>query len=180
MTTEDGTVVARPSGEQAGGRTPRARDAAAAAPRRPTGSSPRRPVHLAVMAGTAAGLYAVSLAGVTALQASTNEALAAERDPIAAAIAEQRTHHDRLEATMDGAAAAYGEAAAAYTAILATLEAHETDLAALATAVKKAEGTASNLAVPARAALPRIVSTVTARSAPRPATNATTGASGGG
>jgi len=148
--------------------------------RRPAGPVRRRPVHLAVMTGAAAGIYAVSLAGVTALQASTDADLAAARQPVASAIAEQRALHDRLDIAVARAADGYAEAAAAYAAILETLGAHETDLAALREAIGAAEGSAAGLSVPARAALPTIRSTAGVSRAPRPATNATSGASGGG
>ena len=60
----------------------------------------RRPLHVAVMTGAAAGIYAASLAGVTALQASTDAGLAAEQQPVAAAIAEQRALHDGLDTAL--------------------------------------------------------------------------------
>ena len=144
------------------------------------GARTRHPVHLAVMAGTAVGIYAVSLAGVTALQAATNADLAAQRDPVAAAIAQQRAGHDRMDAALTAAADGYAEAAAAYADILETLAGHEGDLAALEQAIARAEGSAAKLAVPARPALPTIRSTVTTRVVTRPAVNASTGASGGG
>ncbi len=132
------------------------------------------------MAGTAAGLYAVSLAGVSALQTATNLDLAAQHDPVAAAIAEQRSQHDRLEATLAAAAGGYAESAATYSSMLETLVSHEADLAALEQAVAAAEGSAARLTVPARPALPAIRSTVATRVVTRPAANASTGASGGG
>lgn len=139
----------------------------------------RRPVHLAVLTGAAAGVYAVTLAGVTGLQASTDSRLAAARDPIAAAIAEQRAEHDRLEAAVERAGAAYGAAAARYATLLETLGDHEGALAALGADVAAAEGSAASLVVPARPALPSVSSAAGTRGAPRPRTNATTGASGG-
>ena len=144
-----------------------------------TERAPRRPVHLAVMTGAAAGVYAVTLAGVTGLQAGTDAVLAAARDPIAAAIAEQQAEHDRLEASVDAASAAYAEAAARYAAVLEALGDHEGALAALAGDVAAAEGSAAKLVVPARPALRAVSSGAGTRAAPRPATNATTGASGG-
>jgi len=147
--------------------------------RRATGSA-RRPLHVAVMTGAAAGIYAASLAGVTALQASADAGLAAERQPVAAAIAEQRALHDSLDTALAQAADGYAEAAAAYAAILETLGAHEADLAALRAAVAAVEGSAAGLGTPARPALPTVRSSVGVAPAPRPATNATSGASGGG
>ncbi len=132
------------------------------------------------MAGAAAGLYAVSLAGVTALQASTDAGLAAARDPIAAAIAEQRASHDRLDAVVEDAAASYADVAGAYAALLETLGDHEGALAVLEREITAAEGSAASLVVPARPALPTIRATAGTRAVPRPRTNASTGASGGG
>lgn len=143
-------------------------------------SAPGRPVHLAVMAGAAAGLYAVSLAGVTALQASTDARLAAARDPIAATIAGQRASHDRLEAVVEEAAAAYSEVAGAYAVLLESLGDHEGALAALEREIAAAEGSADRLVVPARPALPTVRASAGTRAVPRPRTNASTGASGGG
>lgn len=140
----------------------------------------RRPVHLAVMTGAAAGLYAASLAGVTALQSGTDARLAAAREPIAAAVAEQRAQHDRLEAAVDLAAESYAGAARRYDLLLETLAGHEAGLADLGSAVGAAEGSAASLAVPARPALPPVRSSAGTRAVVRPATNATTGASGGG
>ena len=47
----------------------------------------RRPIHVVVAVGLTAGLYAVSLAGVTALQAMSDARLAEDRAPAADAIA---------------------------------------------------------------------------------------------
>jgi hypothetical protein len=171
MTTEKGAPA---SGAGGAGRPPRATQA----PR--SGAAPRRPVHLAVMTGAAAGLYAVSLAGVTALQASTDAHLAGARDPIATAVAGQRTSHDRLEAAVEEAAAAYSEVAGAYATLLETLGDHEGALAALEREIAAAEGSANRLVVPARPALPTVRATVATRAVPRPRANASTGASGGG
>lgn len=145
-----------------------------------TATGPRRPVHLAVLTGAAAGAYAISLAGVTALQASADAGLAAAREPLAAAIAEQRASHDRLERVVEEAAAAYADVAGTYAAILDVLGDHEGGLAALEREVAAAEGSAERLAVPARPALPAVRATAGTRAVPRPRTNASTGASGGG
>lgn len=144
-----------------------------------TERSARRPVHLAVLTGATAGVYAMTLAGVTGLQASTDARLAAARDPIVAAIAEQQVAHDHLEAAVEAADAAYAAAAARYAALLASLGEHEGALAALAAEVTAAEGSAATLVVPPRPALPAVSASAGTRAAPRPATNATTGASGG-
>jgi hypothetical protein len=133
-----------------------------------------------VLTGAAAGAYAISLAGVTALQASTDAGLATARDPLAAAIAEQRDSHDRLEGFIEETAAAYADVAGAYAAVLEALGDHEGALAVLEREIAAAEGSAASLVVPARPALPTIRATAGTRAVPRPRTNASTGASGGG
>ena len=44
-------------------------------------TEPRRPVHLAVLVGMSASAYAISLAGVAALQSDTDARVAADRAP---------------------------------------------------------------------------------------------------
>ena len=58
-----------------------------------------------------AGLYAVSLAGVTALQHDTDARLAAERAPASAAVEALRSAHDALDADLVGLSAGYSGAA---------------------------------------------------------------------
>jgi septal ring factor EnvC (AmiA/AmiB activator) len=132
------------------------------------------------MTGAAAGIYAVSLAGVTAQQSATDARLAAARDPIATEIAEQRSSHARLETAVERAATTYADAADAYAALLKALGSHEAAIAALGQEVAAAEGSAASLVIPARPALPVVRASAGTRAAPRPAANASTGASGGG
>jgi hypothetical protein len=176
MTTER-PVLPGGAGTGAGGDARRPA-ATARAPR--AGTGPRRPVHLAVLTGAAAGAYAISLAGVTALQATTDAGLAVARDPLVAAIADQQASHDRLERVVEEAAAAYAEVAGSYAAVLEVLGDHEGALAVLEREIAAAEGSAASLVVPARPALPTIRATAATRAVPRPRTNASTGASGGG
>lgn len=134
----------------------------------------RRPLHLGVLIGVSAGAYAISLAGVTALQAAEEQAVAAQRAPAAAALELLGAHHDGLEATLAGAAGAYGRSAEDLATLTARLAAVEGSLDALAVTVGDIEGAAA--ALPARIALPRV--NASAGTYTRPATNATTGASG--
>jgi hypothetical protein len=133
----------------------------------------RRPVHLAVALGVSAGVYAVSLAAVTGLQADADAALAIERAPAVAAIAELKGRNDRLAARINAVGAAYGAAADRYRDVARGLDALDGPLAALATTVAGIEGATTSL--PARAPLPTVsrVSTMSA-----PTVHATTGASG--
>ncbi|MEW5992082.1 MAG: hypothetical protein AB1736_12155 [Chloroflexota bacterium] len=133
------------------------------------------PAHLGVILGLSTGAYAVALAAVTGLQASTEATARAERAPTVAAIRDLAAGHDRLSARLDAARAAYEEAAGVYAGAglgVADLEARLNDLAA---AVTEVSGTAASL--PAGVRLPPVSRTVTTISAP--AVHATTAASGG-
>lgn len=137
----------------------------------------RRPVHVAVAIGVTAGLYAVSLAGVTAMQAGTDARLAAERAPAAAAVDVLRTSHDRAEAELARITAGLDGEAATYGQIADDIAGHEAALGLLGKEVAAVEGSAASLRVPAFARLPTVSSRTVYVSA-RPATNACTTASG--
>lgn len=135
----------------------------------------RRPLHVGVFLGLSAGAYALSLAGVTALQAQTEAATTADRSPAAEALAGLAAQHDSLEADAMRAGFAYERATGAYDRVGQALADVETQLGQLATIVQAVDGAAR--ALPNRVALPAVSRTVT-RS--RPATvHATTAASGG-
>ena len=134
----------------------------------------RRPVHLAVVVGLSASAYAVSLAGVTSLQATGDRDLAVANAPAIDALATLTVEHDRLEARLTSAGATYGTTAAAYSDITDRLARLEDRLGKLAGQVSKVEGSASWVAPSVR--MPSV-----SRSAPRaskPASNGSTGASG--
>jgi len=143
---------------------------------RPATQTPR-PVHVAVAVGVTAALYAVSLAGVTALQAGTDARLAAERAPAAAAVDALRTSHDLTEAELARIAAGYSGAAAAYQRIADEISSHEAALGLLGERVAAVEGSAASLRVPTFSRLPAVSSRTVYVSA-RPASNACTNASG--
>lgn len=132
----------------------------------------RKPVQLAFVFGATTGLYAVSLAGVTALQADHDRAVAAMRAPVAADVGALGDANDRLAAELDRTVAMYGTAADAYTEAADALVAHEASLAELGAVVTKVTGSAS--ALPRGVPMPRVTRAAT-RSAPK--TQATTGAS---
>jgi hypothetical protein len=136
----------------------------------------RRPPHLAVLLGASAGIYAVSLAGVAALQSSADQARIDDAAPLDAATVSLSGGHDALEIGLDRAARAYAEAAAGYDRLAPRLDAMEASLDALAGTVAQVSGAAK--ALPGRVSLPTVTRTVTVR-AKAPVTHATTGASGG-
>lgn len=137
----------------------------------------RRPVHVAVALGVTAGLYAISLAGVTALQAGTNAQLAAERAPAAAAVDALRTSHDQAEAQLARITAGVNGTAATYQQIADDIAGHEAALGSLGERVAAVEGSAAALRVPTFSRLPT-VSSRTVYVSSRPAANACTNASG--
>ena len=137
----------------------------------------RRPIHVAVTVGVTASLYAVSLAGVTALQHDSNSRLTAERAPAAAAVEALRGANDALEADLALLGAGFSGASDAYRAIADGIGAHKSALASLGKRVAAVEGSASSLRVPTVSRLPAL-SSRTVAAAPKPVTNACTNASG--
>jgi hypothetical protein len=135
----------------------------------------RRPTHLAVLLGASAGIYAASLAGVTALQSSADRAIIDARAPLDAATVSLTGGHDALESDLDRADRAYGDAAARYDRLAPRLDGLETSLDTLAGTVTQVSGAAK--ALPGRVTLPKVTRTVQTKAAP--VTHATTGASGG-
>jgi hypothetical protein len=135
----------------------------------------RRPVHLAVVAGISAGAYAVSLAGVTALQAAGDRQLSESNAPAQDAISSISVEHDRLDARLTGARAAYDSAAAAYADAVDRMAGVEARLGSLAQQVRKVEGSAAW--VPPVVRLPSVSRSAAAPRA-KPASNGSTGASG--
>jgi hypothetical protein len=136
-----------------------------------------------VAAGAVSAAYAGSLAWVANLQATADWERINERQPVHAAIDLLRTHHDgmagRLGAAWDGYQAAAGQLAHVADGVSALND----GLIGLDRRVAEIERLAGS--VPTRLQLPSIGSVsrprpVTAKPAPPPpATNATSGASGG-
>jgi len=129
------------------------------------------------MIGASTALYAISMAGVTAIQSNSDRTLIMRQTPAEDAAAGLHAGHDRLEAQVNQAADAYSRAAAGYDALTPQLGGMEDSLGRLADRVQTVSGAAQ--ALPARISLPPIsravVRTVTTS---RPATSTTTGASG--
>jgi hypothetical protein len=155
-------------------------------------SEPRRPVHIAVIVGLSAGAYAASLAGVTALQSTSDQRLMAANGPAADAVKTLEAEHARLDDRLSAAAMTYDNATTAYTDISGQLAAMEKKLGKLAAEVHKVQGSASWTPPPPPAArLPTVARSggsssgggsgggSTSKPAPKPPpTNGSSGASG--
>jgi hypothetical protein len=135
----------------------------------------RHPLHVGVYVGLSAGVYALSLAGVTALQARSEAAIAADRLPTAYAISQLAAQNDSLEANARRAGLAYGRAVGAYDRVGQAMAEIEGRLGELAETVQAVEG--ASRALPDRVAVPRVNRTVTTIKSPT--VHATTSASGG-
>ncbi|HEX4898328.1 MAG TPA: hypothetical protein VFV53_08245 [Candidatus Limnocylindrales bacterium] len=133
------------------------------------------PAHLGVILGLSTGAYALTLAAVTGLQSSAEAATRMERAPTITAIDTMAADHDRLTARLDAARAAYEAAAGVYGDAGLQVADLGARLDALVAAVGEVSGTASSL--PSSVQLPPIARSVAKVAAP--ATQATTGASGG-
>lgn len=128
----------------------------------------RRPVHVGVAIGMTAGLYALSLAGVTALQSATDAQLAADRAPAADAVAQLKRTHDVMERSLDRLAGAYTKAAGEYQSITDGIAGHEQSLATLQQQVNAAAAAAAALSAPSLA-YPAAVSRGSSAGSSRPA-----------
>jgi hypothetical protein len=141
------------------------------------------PARAGMLIGASAAVYAVTLAGVAGLQASSDAAVAAGRQPYLDAIAETRAANDALAAALLEADTGSRALAASYANTSAAVAAYQAALDDLAVLVAEVEGSAA--ALPSRIVLP----TVKARgaiptgagggSSRAPVTNTRSGASGG-
>jgi hypothetical protein len=116
------------------------------------GSLPSVPAHVGTMLGLSVAGYGVALALVTGLQASSEAAVIADREPVAIALDQLAAGHDRLGRSIDDAAGLYAGAAAAYQSVVDRFAAIEEGLGALATSVKAVDG--ASKALPASVAMP--------------------------
>ena len=129
------------------------------------------------MIGASTALYAVSIAGVTAIQSNNDRTLILRQSPAEDAAARLREGHDRLEATIGQAADAYDEAAGGYAALTPKLLDMETALQRLAGRVQTVSGAAR--ALPGQVSLPAVNRSATRSvTTTAPKTSGTTGASG--
>ena len=135
----------------------------------------RLPSHLVVLVGVSAGAYAISLAGVTALQSHADVRLIEQRRPFQEAAGSAGLDHDALEAAVESATRRYDALAARYERVGSGLVSVEDRLDTLA--ARAAALTESAASLPTRISLPRVPSAPRVVSRP-PRTDATTGASG--
>ena len=135
----------------------------------------RLPVHLAVLVGASTAAYAVSMAGVAALQSSTDQALILARTPAQEAAARVSEGHDRLEAQVERSAKAYTLSAARFDQLAAGLTSLDTSLEAYAGRMETVSGAVR--ALPARVSLPNVARSSNG-AATKPRVKASTAASG--
>ena len=137
----------------------------------------RIPPHIAVLVGVSASAYAMVLAGVTALQSTTDARIIAQRYPAQQAATEAARQHDASDEALATAADRYEALAQRYSQAGAALGTVETDLDDLATRAADLSASAAKLRV-APIRLPQVARSVT-RITVAPTTHATTKASGG-
>ena len=109
------------------------------------------PTRAGMLIGASAAIYAVTLAGVSVLQADSDAALAAQRQPYLDSVAAARSANDTLEAALtkvDGAARAL---AGDYAAAGQDITAYQARLDELAALVAQVQGSAA--ALPTRISL---------------------------
>jgi len=135
----------------------------------------RYPIHLAVLVGASTAAYAVSLAGITALQSTADLTAVDRQSPVEQMATRIRVGHDRLQDELARSADAYAASASRYDEIAANLAALETSLDAYAGQIGQVSGAAR--ALPARVRLPVVSRSVTT-TVTKPRVRSTTGASG--
>ena len=135
------------------------------------------PARAGMLIGASAAIYAVTLAGVSVMQADSDAAIAARRQPYLEAVASARSANDALEAAVvkvDGEARAL---AGRYAAVGQDVAAYQARLDELAKLVAAVQGSAA--ALPTRISLPTVsVRSAGSGSSKAPATRTTTKASG--
>ena len=136
----------------------------------------RFPAHVAILVGASTAIYAISLAGVTALQSNTDQALILARTPGVEAVARIGDGHDRVQVEIARSTGAYADSAARFDDLAAGLSTLDATLDSYAGRTAVVSGAAR--ALPARVSLPTVSRTVTSTSA-KPRVKAATGASGG-
>ena len=132
------------------------------------------PPNILVLVGTTTAAYALTLAGVAALQARSEAGLTAARAPAAARLAELARGHELLLERLQLASRRYEDAASQYVATTDALAGVRDELAAFAALVGEIDGISRTMPTSIRVPQPRMTVRISA-----PATSATTGASGG-
>ena len=138
------------------------------------GTDTRRGLHIGVLVGVSTTAYAAVLAGVTALQSTTEATLIAARDPIARTVGVVASNHDTLEQRLRVATDRYTTIAGDYKDLGPAIDRLEVTLAGLAATTRRVGASAARL--PARVALPAVGSAPSRAAAPT--THAVTRASG--
>jgi hypothetical protein len=134
---------------------------------------PRIPAHIGVLLGASTAAYAVTLAAVTGLQASSEAQQIAERAPAIAGVLDLGAKNEALGGTLAAAGQRYDELSRSYAAAGGQLADLGTALADLAASVQSIDGVSRSL--PATIPLPKVNRVVVGAA---PATSSTTGASG--
>jgi len=141
------------------------------------------PARAGMLFGATAAIYAVSLAGVSALQADAEAAVVAARAPYLEDLAATRAANDAVEARIGKADAEIRALVATYGAVGTDVASFQTRLDSLAALVADVQGSAA--ALPNRIKLPTVSTVRISRSSggggttSAPATGGKTGASGG-
>lgn len=142
------------------------------------------PARAGLLLGASAAVYAVSLAGVAAMQADTDAQAIAARAPYLDEVARLQAANDELERQLHKADAEARALAADYGAVGVAVTGYEARLDALAALVADVEGSVA--ALPTRIKLPSVTmrgavagNSRSSGSRSAPSTRATSGASGG-
>jgi multidrug efflux pump subunit AcrA (membrane-fusion protein) len=133
------------------------------------------PARAGMLIGASAAIYAVSLAGVAALQSQANAELAAHRQPWLDQVAQTRAANDALQAALVKADADLQVLGTTYSQAGASVTAYDQSLNSLAALVAEVQGTAA--AMPKSFSLPSVSIHGSVGSAAAPRTSATTSAS---
>jgi len=135
---------------------------------------PRIPGRVLTLLGITTSGYALALAGVASLQATSDAATTAARAPALAGIDAAASERGRLADRLDVLTARNAALAASYGTIASAIDGLESRLGALSTSITAVDGAAR--ALPASVPLAPAIRTV--RPTTRSTTHATTGGSG--
>ena len=135
------------------------------------------PARAGMLIGASAAIYAVTLAGISAMQADSDAAAAARRQPYLEAVAAARAANDALDVALVRVDGEMRALASDYAAVGQDIAGYQARLDALATLVAEVQGSAA--ALPTRISLPSVSVRSAGGSSRAPATRTTTKASGG-
>ena len=138
------------------------------------GQPHKAPVHVPIAAGVSTGLYAVALAGITALQAQADRAVLGGQQPFTDSLSNIAQHRAALERDVGATITSLNHAGLSYNDSLEQATALHERLTTLARQVTIATGAAAQ--IPSSQRLPSAATPLATALAP--ATQATTGASG--